>query len=307
MEKIFIEEAVNELHTIQDMLRWTVSRFNYANLYYGHGTDNAWDEAIQLIFPSLCLPLEIGQDIKEARLTRSEREMLVELVIRRVKDKTPVAYLTNKSWFAGLEFFVDERVLVPRSPIAELIEQQFQPWLLSEPTRILDLCTGSGCIAIACSYAFPQAEVDAVDISRDALDVAEINIQNHGLEQQVFPIESDGFKGLEGQRYDLIVSNPPYVDAVDMDHLPDEYRHEPELGLASGNDGLDLTRQILAQAPEHLTEQGVLIVEVGNSQVHLEAQFPTVPFTWLEFSHGGHGVFAITREQLVAHADVLKV
>lgn len=307
MEKIFIEEAVNELHTIQDMLRWTVSRFNYANLYYGHGTDNAWDEAIQLIFPSLCLPLEIGQDVKEARLTRSEREMLVELVIRRVKDKTPVAYLTNKSWFAGLEFFVDERVLVPRSPIAELIEQQFQPWLIDEPTRILDLCTGSGCIAIACSYAFPQAEVDAVDISRDALDVAEINIQNHGLEQQVFPIESDGFKGLEGQRYDLIVSNPPYVDAVDMDHLPDEYRHEPELGLASGNDGLDLTRQILAQAPEHLTEQGVLIVEVGNSQVHLEAQFPTVPFTWLEFSHGGHGVFAITREQLVAHADVLKV
>ncbi|MFM2481022.1 50S ribosomal protein L3 N(5)-glutamine methyltransferase [Celerinatantimonas sp. YJH-8] len=303
MEKIFVEEAVSELHTIQDMLRWTVSRFNYANLYYGHGTDNAWDEALQLIFPSLHLPLEIGQDVKEARLTRSEREMLVELVISRIKDKTPVAYLTNKSWFAGLEFFVDERVLVPRSPIAELIEQQFQPWLIEEPQRILDLCTGSGCIAIACSYAFPNAEVDAVDISRDALDVAEINIQNHGLEQQVFPIESDGFGALQGQCYDLIVSNPPYVDAVDMSHLPDEYRHEPELGLASGNDGLDLTRQILAQAADHLTEQGVLIVEVGNSQVHLEEQFPNVPFTWLEFANGGHGVFALTREQLIAHAS----
>ncbi|MFM2483695.1 50S ribosomal protein L3 N(5)-glutamine methyltransferase [Celerinatantimonas yamalensis] len=303
MEKIFVEEAVSELHTIQDMLRWAVSHFNYANLYYGHGTDNAWDEAIQLIFPSLCLPLEIGQDVKEARLTKSERQMLVELVIRRVKERVPVAYLTHKSWFAGLEFFVDERVLVPRSPIAELIEQQFQPWLRHEPKRILDLCTGSGCIAIACGYAFPNAEVDAVDISVDALAVAEINIQNHGVEQQVFPIQSDGFSQLSGQRYDLIVSNPPYVDEVDMAHLPEEFCHEPELGLASGVDGLALTRQILRQGADHLTDDGVLIVEVGNSQVHLEAQYPQVPFTWLAFANGGHGVFAITREQLLAHAS----
>ncbi|CAG9000987.1 MAG: 50S ribosomal protein L3 glutamine methyltransferase [Candidatus Celerinatantimonas neptuna] len=305
MEKIFVEEAVNELHTIQDMLRWTVSRFNHANIYYGHGTDNAWDEAIQLIFPSLCLPLEIGQEIKEARLTKSEREMLVELVIRRVNERIPVAYLTQKAWFAGLEFVVDERVLIPRSPIAELIEQKFQPWLRKEPARILDLCTGSGCIAIACNYAFPDAEVDAVDISTDALAVAELNIQSHGLEQTVFPIQSDGFQALKGQKYDLIVSNPPYVDETDMQHLPQEFCHEPELGLASGVDGLYLTRQILKQASDHLNDDGVLIVEVGNSQVHLESQYPQVPFTWLEFENGGHGVFAITKEQLLAHADQL--
>lgn len=303
LEKIFVDEAVKELHTIQDMLRWAVSRFNYANLYYGHGTDNAWDEAIQLVFPALCLPIDIGQDIKEARLTKSEREMLVELVIRRVQERIPVAYLTNKAWFAGLEFYVDERVLVPRSPIAELIEQQFQPWLRDEPKRILDLCTGSGCIAIACSYAFPNAEVDAVDISDDALAVAEINIQNHGLEQHVFPIQSDGFVGLEGQRYNLIVSNPPYVDEIDMEHLPEEFCHEPELGLASGSDGLALTRQILRQSSEHLCDDGVLIVEVGNSQVHLQEQYPHVPFTWLEFANGGHGVFALTKQQLVDYSQ----
>ena len=305
MEKIFVEEAVKELHTIQDMLRWAVSHFNYANLYYGHGTDNAWDEAIQLIFPSLCLPMEIGQDVKEARLTTSEKEMLVELIVRRVKERLPVAYLTHKAWFAGLEFFVDERVLVPRSPLAELIGNQFQPWLRNEPKRILDLCTGSGCIAIACGYAFPDAEVDATDISDEALAVAEINIQNHGIEQQVFPIKSDGFSALVNQRYDLIVSNPPYVDEVDMAHLPEEYQHEPELGLASGHDGLALTRQILRESIDHLTDDGVLIVEVGNSQVHMQTQYPKLPLTWVEFSNGGHGVFVITREQLIEHQHEL--
>ncbi|WP_026971391.1 50S ribosomal protein L3 N(5)-glutamine methyltransferase [Aliagarivorans marinus] len=299
MEKIFIEEAVEELHTIQDMLRWAVSRFNDAGIFYGHGTDNAWDEAVQLILPSLHLPLDIDPGVRHSRLTKQERQHLVELIVRRVHERTPVPYLTNQSWFAGLQFYVDERVLVPRSPCAELIEQRFEPWVVNEPTRVLDLCTGSGCIAIACAYAFPEAEVDAVDISEDALAVAEINIQDHGLEQQVIPLQSDGFKQLTGQRYDLIVSNPPYVDAEDMASLPSEFHHEPELGLASGNDGLELTKHILAHAADHLNPGGLLFVEVGNSQIHLSEQFPEVPFTWIEFAHGGHGVFAISREQLV--------
>jgi ribosomal protein L3 glutamine methyltransferase len=306
LEKIFVDEAVDELHTIQDMLRWAVSRFNDAGIYYGHGTDNAWDEAVRLILPSLYLPLDIGREVHQARLTRSERQNLVELIVKRVRDRIPVAYLTNRSWFAGLEFYVDERVLVPRSPFAELIEGQFQPWLIEDPTRILDLCTGSGCIAIACSYAFPEAEIDAVDISEDALAVAEINIHNHGVEQSVIPLLSDGFKALEGLKYDLIVSNPPYVDAIDMAHLPDEFTHEPELGLASGDDGLELTRHILASAADHLTDKGVLIVEVGNSQVQLEVSYPQVPFTWLDFEHGGHGVFVLTKEQLLEHASLFK-
>jgi len=306
LEKIFIEEAVDELHTIQDMIRWAVSRFNASGVFYGHGTDNAWDEAVQLILPSLYLPLDIDPEVRHARLTRQERTLLVELVVKRVQERIPVAYLTNKAWFAGLEFYVDERVLVPRSPFAELIENQFSPWLTQEPQRILDLCTGSGCIAIACAYAFNEAEVDAVDISEEALAVAEINIQGHGLEQQVTPILSDGFNQLSGQRYDLIVSNPPYVDAEDMSNLPDEFTHEPELGLASGFDGLELTKRILADAAEHLNPKGLLIVEIGNSQIHMQQQYPDVPFTWIEFSNGGHGVFIISREQLLACGELFK-
>lgn len=306
MEKFFVDEAVEELHTIEDILRWAVSRFNDAGIYYGHGTDNAWDEAIQLVLPALHLPIDLGGEVRKARLTRSERQGLIELIRRRITERIPVAYLTNSAWFAGLEFYVDERVLVPRSPFAELITGHFQPWLVESPQRILDLCTGSACIAIACSYAFPEAEVDAVDISEDALAVAEINIHNHGVEQQVIPLLSDGFSALEGLKYDLVVSNPPYVDAIDMAHLPDEYTHEPELGLASGDDGLFLTRHILDHAASHLNEKGVLIVEVGNSQVQLEQCFPQVPFTWLEFEHGGHGVFVLTYEQLVEHAEDFK-
>lgn len=303
MDKIFVEEAVSELHTLQDMMRWAVSRFNAAHLFFGHGTDNAWDEAVQLILPSLYLPIDVPPHVLNSRLTTSERQKIVELVIRRIKERTPVAYLTNKAWFCGLEFYVDERVLVPRSPIGELIQAQFQPWLIEEPTRILDLCTGSGCIAIACAHAFPEAEVDAVDISIDALHVAEQNIQDHGLEQQVFPIQSDGFRNIPKDKYNLIVTNPPYVDQEDMDNLPQEFRHEPELGLAAGVDGLDLVRRILANAPHYLTSKGILICEVGNSMVHMMEQYPEVPFTWLEFEHGGHGVFMLTHDQLVACAD----
>ncbi|MFW5406176.1 50S ribosomal protein L3 N(5)-glutamine methyltransferase [Pectobacterium brasiliense] len=299
MDKIFVDEAVSELHTIQDMLRWAVSRFNAANVYYGHGTDNPWDEAIQLVLPSLYLPLDIPEDMYTSRLITSERQRIVERVIRRVNERIPVAYLTNKAWFCGLEFYVDERVLVPRSPIGELINNYFDEQLPKTPNHILDLCTGSGCIAIACAQAFPEAEVDAVDISSEALAVTEQNIQQHGLEYRVTPIRSDLFRGLPAIRYDLIVTNPPYVDEEDMSDLPQEFRFEPELGLAAGNDGLDLVRRILACAPDYLSDDGVLICEVGNSMVHLIDQYPDIPFTWLEFDNGGDGVFMLTQSQLV--------
>lgn len=303
MDKIFVDEVVSELSTLQDMVRWTVSRFNAAGLFYGHGTDNAWDEAVQLILPSLYLPIDVPPHVLNSRLTTSERQCIVERVVKRINDRIPTAYLTNKAWFCGLEFFVDERVLVPRSPIGELIEAQFQPWLMHEPQRIMDLCTGSGCIAIACAHAFPEAEVDAVDISEGALEVAEQNIQDHGMEQQVFPIRSDLFSELPKDQYDLIVSNPPYVDEDDMNSLPDEFTHEPELGLAAGTDGLKLVRRILANAPDYLTDNGILICEVGNSMVHMMDQYPQVPFTWIEFENGGHGVFMLTKAQLLEHAD----
>lgn len=307
LDKIFIEEAVAELHTLQDMIRWTVSRFNAAGLFYGHGTDNSWDEAVQLIMPTLYLPIDAPAHVLDSRLTNSERLRVVECVIRRINERTPTAYITNKAWFCGLEFFVDERVLVPRSPIGELIENQFQPWLIDSPKRIMDLCTGSGCIAIASAYAFPEAEIDSVDISVDALQVAEQNIHDHGLEQQVFPLRSDLFNDLPEDKYDLIVTNPPYVDQEDMSSLPDEFKHEPELGLAAGTDGLKLMRRILADAPDFLTENGVLICEVGNSMVHVMSQYSHIPFTWLEFENGGHGVFLLTRAQLVEYATEFSI
>jgi ribosomal protein L3 glutamine methyltransferase len=309
LDKIFVDEAVTELRTIGDMLRWAVSRFNDANIYYGHGTDNAWDEAIALVFHALHLPEEIGQQVILSNLTSSEKHKIVELIIRRVRERLPVPYLTNKARFAGLEFYVDERVLVPRSPIAEMINNQFSPWLYNKHVhRIMDLCTGSACIAIACAHAFEDAEVDALDISEDALDVAQINIESLDVMDRVFPIQSDLFSAIpKGPHYDLIVSNPPYVDAEDIGDMPDEYHHEPAIGLASGRDGLDLTKRILANAADYLTENGVLVVEVGNSMVHLMEQFPDVPFTWVDFEFGGDGVFVLTRDQLVENESLFSV
>ena len=304
MEKFIIDEAVEELGSVNDMMRWAVSHFNGAGLFYGHGTDNAWDEAVQLILPTLNLTPMLSEEIRVARLTRSERRQVAELVARRVVERIPAPYLTNKAWFCDIEFYVDERVIVPRSPIGELIKQHFSPWLTVEPARIMDLCTGSGCIAIALAREFPEAEVDAIDISEDALDVTQINIDMYGLEQQVIPIASDLFAGLPaGDKYDLIVSNPPYVDEEDMFDLPDEFRHEPELALAAGHDGLVLAKRILATAGEFLSEHGVLVVEVGNSFVQLQEQYPDVPFQWVEFAYGGLGVFVLTKAQLDEYSE----
>ncbi|AWL12437.1 Ribosomal protein L3 N(5)-glutamine methyltransferase [Saliniradius amylolyticus] len=298
-----IEPAVNELSTLLDMLRWTVSRFNSEEVYFGHGTDNAWDEARSLVTQAVHLPFDIDDRLLDARLTAAERQTIAELVQARIEQRVPLAYLTNQAWFCGLPFYVDERVLVPRSPFAELIQNRFAPFVNSEPEHILDMCTGSGCIAIALAYEYPEAQVDAVDISPDALAVAEINIEQHGLNDRVFPIYSDGFSGVGGQKYDLIVANPPYVDAEDMADLPDEFRHEPELGLASGEDGLELTDELLARAPEHLTDEGWLLVEIGNSMVHFEQRYPGLEVIWVELEHGGHGIFAISRQALVAYQE----
>jgi ribosomal protein L3 glutamine methyltransferase len=298
-----LNEAINELETINDWLRFSASQFSQSGLFFGHGTDNAWDEAVSLILPSLHLPIDMPRDVISSKLITSEKQQLAALIEARINHRTPVPYLTNQAWFASLPFYVDERVLVPRSPFAELINNRFSTWLEDgKPTnRILDMCTGSGCIAIALAKAFPSAQVDAVDISYEALEVADFNIHEHMESDRVFPIQSDVFSGVPGQKYDLIIANPPYVDAEDMADLPDEFHHEPELGLASGDDGLDVTRTILTEAAEHLTDNGLLFVEVGNSMVHMEAIYPNMPFTWLEFENGGIGVFVLTKEELVAH------
>ena len=286
-------QAIEELVSIRDFFRWAASEFRAAKLFYGHGTDNPWDEAEQLVLHALHLNPPLADEWLDARLTRAEKVRVVANIQRRIEERIPAAYITGQAWFAGMPFVVDERVLVPRSPIAELIEKQFAPWLSAEPQQILDLCTGSGCIGIACAYAFPHAEVQLSDISFDALAVAEENIHHHDLGDRVYALQSDLFENLLGQRFDLIVSNPPYVDADDMASLPQEYHAEPELGLASGVDGLDFTRRLLAEAADHLTENGLLVVEVGNSWPALEEAYPGLPFNWVEFERGGHGVFVL--------------
>lgn len=292
-------EIIEELSTLQDVLRWAVSRFDEVGLYYGHGTDNAWDEAVALVFPALHLTTDLPPAVLQARLAKRERQILAELLMRRILDRVPTAYLTKQAWFAGLKFYVDQRVLIPRSALAESIQQHFSPWIPEDKVkRILDLCTGSGCIAIACAEYFPEAEVDAVDISKDALAVAKINVDRHHLTEQVHLIESDLFSKIEGQKYDIIVSNPPYVDAVDMAALPSEYLHEPRLGLEAGEDGLCFVDRILKEAKRYLTPQGILVVEVGNSEIALIEKYPDLPFTWLEFEHGDGGVFLLKAEQI---------
>ena len=299
-------EAITQLQTIADFCRYGASVFNQAELFYGHGSDNAFSEALTLVMHATSLPDNLTEHVMQCRLLSHEKLSILELFERRVTEQLPVAYITNLAYFAQLPFYVDERVLVPRSPIGEIIEKHFSPYFSDNnpPRRILDLCTGSGCIAIACASYFPDSDVDAIDLSVDALNVAQINIENHGLSEQVIPIQSDVFSGVLEQSYDLIVSNPPYVDQADIDSLPAEYTHEPEMGLGCGDDGLDIVRTILAESAQHLNDEGILVCEVGNSQVHVEALYPQVDFTWLTFERGGHGVFLLTKAQLIQYSDV---
>jgi ribosomal protein L3 glutamine methyltransferase len=290
---------IDNLKTVKDFIRWGASRFNEANLSYGHGMSSALDEAVYLVLNALHLPVDTPDSYWDGRLTPIEIEAVKTLLLRRINERKPAAYLTNEGWFAGLPFYVDERVLVPRSPIAELVETQFSPWVEPDDvSTILDLCTGSGCIGIACAYAFANANIDLADISQDAIDVANINIQRHDAAQQVVAICSDVFSNLDNKKYDIIVSNPPYVDIEDMSALTDEFLHEPKLGLSSGENGLDLTIEILHQAADYLNENGILVIEVGNSQYALQQQFPNIPFHWLEFERGGDGVFLLDKHQL---------
>ena len=302
-----IDEAVSELCTIHDFLRFAVTQFNASTIYFGHGTDNPWDEAGVLMAHVLNMGHLADATLLGTRLLNREKRQFLSLVQQRISGRIPAAYLTQHAFFAGLAFYVDERVLVPRSPIGELIQQQFVRWFpVNPPSRILDLCTGSGCIAIACAHYLPDTEVDAVDISEDALDVCDYNIQQHDMQYRVTPMLSDGYDSLPGLTYDLIVTNPPYVDADDMSDLPEEFRHEPELGLASGEDGLELTLRILSGAAAHLNDDGVLICEVGNSMVALNERFPQVPFEWIEFKQGGIGVFALTKAQLLQYQHLFR-
>lgn len=297
------DTVAQHLHTIDDFVRWGASRLQEAGVHLGHGTADPVDEAAVLILHAVDLPHHAPVRLHGGRLTPAEKRRAWELLERRIRERLPAPYLTGEAWFAGLRFAVDPRVLVPRSPIAELIATGYAPWVEPESVRrVLDLCTGSGCIAVATALALPDATVDATDISDAALELARQNVVAHGVESRVRVLRSDLFEALAGQRYDLIVSNPPYVDALDMAALPEEYRHEPALALAAGEDGLDLVARILAVAAEHLTEDGVLICEVGNSWVALEARWPETAFTWLEFEHGSSEVFVLTRAELLAHA-----
>ena len=291
----------NDLHTLRDWLRFTVSAFNEAKLSFGHGSESAYDEAVYLILHTLHLPLDTLEPFLDGRLTPHEKNALLTLLNQRVETRLPAAYLTHEAWLGEFRFYVDERVIVPRSFISELLREQLSPWI-AEPATInyvLDLCTGSGCLAIIAAHAFPYAEVDAVDISPDALAVAQQNINDYGLQDRVHPIPSDLFANLKGRQYDLIISNPPYVDAESVATLPPEYLHEPKLALGSGNDGLDATRAILQNAAQYLTKNGILIVEIGHNRDALEEAFPDLPFTWLDVTAGDQFVFMLHRNDLL--------
>jgi len=295
-----INSATDELLTVRDWLRWAVSRFSESGLFFGHGTDNARDEAAWLILATLHLPRDTLDPWLDAHLTKSERLTLLNNLQQRVVHRIPTAYLVQEAWLGPFRFYVDPRVIVPRSYFAELLEAGFEPWIedAGAVTDALDLCTGSGCLAILMAHAFPNARVDAIDVSADALAVARRNIDEYALDDQVRAIESDLFAAVAGKRYDLILSNPPYVTTAAMDALPAEYRHEPALALAAGADGLDVVRRILAEAGDHLKPGGVLAIEVGHNQDLVTEAFPDLPAVWLDTPHAEGKVFLVTREDL---------
>ncbi len=298
-------EVLTTLTTLRDYIRWAASRFTEAEVSFGHGTTTALDEAAALVLHTLHQPYNLSDTYLQSKLTLKERQEVIDMIDRRINERIPAAYLTHEAIFAGLSFYVDERVLVPRSPIAELIEQRFAPWVEEEQVeRILDLCTGSACIAIACAYAFADAYVDAVDLSTEALEVAKLNVDKHQLADAVTLHQSDLFENLPVVQYDIIVSNPPYVCLEEWKQLPAEYHAEPAMGFKGGESGLDLVLRILVDADRYLTEQGILIIEVGSSAETLQSRFTDVPFYWLNFERGGDGVFLLTAEQ-VRHYNAL--
>ncbi len=299
-------QIMQELFTIRDWLRYAVSRFENSDIFYGHGTDNAYDEAVWLIMSALHLPHDTLNNFLDARLTSEERTKLSTFIDERISKHTPTAYLLKEAWLQGYKFYVDERVLIPRSFIAELlVENGLQPWIEFPEliNQAADICTGSGCLGVLLADAYPEAQIDVIDISADAIDVCNINIANYGLQTRVHAIQSDMFSALKNadgtpKQYDLIISNPPYVDAPSMAHLPAEYRNEPQLALGSGTAGLDHTHTLLREAAQYLTEDGILVVEIGHNRDALLEAYPDLPFTWLEVSSGDQFVFLLTKSQL---------
>jgi ribosomal protein L3 glutamine methyltransferase len=293
-------QITEALFTIRDWLRFSVSRLEQSGVFFGHGTDNAYDESVWLVMSALHLPLDTLDNFLDARITRDEAKHLAHLIERRVTERVPTAYLLREAWLKGFKFYVDERVIVPRSFIAELLEDGLAPWI-EYPEMVesaADICTGSGCLGVLLAHAFPNATVDVVDISPDAIAVANINIKNYGLENQITAVQSDMFSGLKGKKYDLIISNPPYVDAPAMSALPQEYRNEPQIALGSGNAGLDHTHILLKEAKKHLNDDGVLVVEIGHNRDALLDAYSELPFTWLDVESGNEFVFLLTKEQL---------
>ena len=290
----------DELVTVADYLRWIATRFAAAELHYGHGTDNAWDESLALVCGYLKLPWDKLEYVLGSRLLKAERDALEGLTEQRIEQRIPVPYLVGEAWFAGYRFSIAPGVLIPRSPVAELIRDEFTPWLMRPPGRILDLCSGNGCIGIACARQFGEALVTLAELDPSALDLARENVRLHGLEDRIRVVESDLFSGIDERPFDLIVANPPYVDADDLASMPPEFHHEPVAALSGGPDGLDLVRRILAEAGARLASDGLLVVEVGNSSAALLRAFPNLPFAWPDFEYGGHGVFVVDRRGLQA-------
>lgn len=299
------QDILDNLHTIRDFIRWTMTEMTAEKVFFGHGSDNMWDEAVHLVLSAINMTHDIDTNMVSSNLLKEEKKAIIKYVYQRTHERKPLSYILKKAWFVDMEFDIDERVIIPRSPIAELIRNDYAPWVNDADSikNVLDLCTGSGCIGIASSFVFENADVTLVDISDDALEIANHNIKKHQLSDRVTAVKSDLFDNLGGKKFGVIVSNPPYVDNEDLASMPAEYHFEPKLALEAGNDGLDLAKRIILEAGKHLTEDGVLIVEVGNSQHALMEMCPDIPFTWLSFAEGGDGVFLLTYNELIQYKE----